>query len=151
MFETQKSGQLTNSGEIGLNSRTLAIPKVGRDQVSMEHLQRVWHASRERLSFRILSFVPLFGTCVCSNGWNQISQICRVFTRLFTLNTLRYFLDSLVDMSHPLQIFYGNLNAYARYLFHIYFWKHQRWRYFEGLYSWPNNWREMIFRNVVRT
>ena len=31
--------------------------------VSMEHLQRVWHASRERLPFRTPGSVPHFGTC----------------------------------------------------------------------------------------
>ena len=34
MFETQKSGDKTSSGEIGLNIRTLVSPKVGQDQVS---------------------------------------------------------------------------------------------------------------------
>ena len=34
MFETQKSGNKTSSGYIGLNIRTLASPKVGQDQVS---------------------------------------------------------------------------------------------------------------------
>ena len=34
MFETQKSRNKTSSGEIGLNIRTLASPKVGQDQVS---------------------------------------------------------------------------------------------------------------------
>ena len=34
MFDTQKSGNKTSSGEIGLNFRTLASPKVGQDQVS---------------------------------------------------------------------------------------------------------------------
>ena len=34
MFETQKSGNETTSGEIGLNIRTFANPKVGQDQVS---------------------------------------------------------------------------------------------------------------------
>ena len=34
MFETQKSGNKTSSGEIGLNIRTPASPKVGQDQVS---------------------------------------------------------------------------------------------------------------------
>ena len=36
---------------------------------------------------------PLFGTCLCSNCLDQISRTCRVFTRLFTLNTHRCFLD----------------------------------------------------------
>ena len=34
MFETQKSTNKTSSGDIGLNIRTLASPKVGQDQVS---------------------------------------------------------------------------------------------------------------------
>ena len=34
MFETKKSGKKTSSGEIDLNIRTLASPKVGQDQVS---------------------------------------------------------------------------------------------------------------------
>ena len=61
--------------------------------VSMEHLQRVWLASRERLPFRTPGSVPLFGTCLCPNCWDQIPRTCHVFTRLFTLNTPWYFLD----------------------------------------------------------
>ena len=61
--------------------------------VSMEHLQRVWHASRERLPFRTPGSVPYFGTCWCSNCWDQIPRTCHVFTRLFTSNTPWYFLD----------------------------------------------------------
>ena len=34
MFETQKSGNKTSSGEIGLDIRTHASPKMGQDQVS---------------------------------------------------------------------------------------------------------------------
>ena len=30
----------------------------------------------------------LFGTCLCSDCWDQIPRPCHVFTRLFTLNTL---------------------------------------------------------------
>ena len=61
--------------------------------VSMEHLQRVWLASRERLPFRTPGSVPHFGTCQCSNCWDQIPRTCHVFTRLFTSNTPWYFLD----------------------------------------------------------
>ena len=61
--------------------------------VCMEHLQRVWLASRKSLPFRTPGFVPLFGTCLCSNCWDQIPRTCHVFTRLFTLNTPWYFLD----------------------------------------------------------
>ena len=34
MFEIQKSGDKTSSGEIGFDIRTHASPKVGQDQVS---------------------------------------------------------------------------------------------------------------------
>ena len=61
--------------------------------VSMEHLQRVWHASRERIPFRTHGSVPHFGTCECSNCWDQIPRTCHGFTRLFTSNTPWYFLD----------------------------------------------------------
>ena len=61
--------------------------------VSMEHLQRVWLASRERLPFRTPGSVPLFGTCLCSNCWDQIPRTCHVSTRPFALNTPWYFLD----------------------------------------------------------
>ena len=40
--------------------------------VSMEHLQRVWYASRERLPFRTPGSVPRCGTYLCSNCWDQI-------------------------------------------------------------------------------
>ena len=61
--------------------------------VSMEHLQRVWHAGRERISFRIHSSVPLLGMSLCSNCWDQCSQTCSFFSRLFTWYTPRYFLE----------------------------------------------------------
>ena len=37
--------------------------------VSMEHLQRVWHASRERLPLRTPGSVPFLGACMCSDCW----------------------------------------------------------------------------------
>ena len=45
MFETQKSGNKTSSGEIGLNIRTLASPKVGQDQVTGGVSVLCWHAA----------------------------------------------------------------------------------------------------------
>ena len=45
MFETQKSGDKTSSGEIGLTIRTLASPKVGHDQVSGGVSVLCWHAA----------------------------------------------------------------------------------------------------------
>ena len=61
--------------------------------VSMKHLQRVWHASRERLSLQTPGSNPFFRTCWFSVCWDQFSRPCRVFSQLFTLNTPRYFLD----------------------------------------------------------
>ena len=62
--------------------------------VSMEHLQWVWHANRKRLPFQTPGSVPppLLGTCLRSNGWDQIPRTWHVFTRLFTSNTPWYFL-----------------------------------------------------------
>ena len=45
MFETQKSEDKTSSGEIGLNIRKLASPKVGQDQVSGGVSVLCWHAA----------------------------------------------------------------------------------------------------------
>ena len=45
MFETQKSGNKTNSGKIGLDIRTHASPKVGQDQVSGGVSVICWHAA----------------------------------------------------------------------------------------------------------
>ena len=61
--------------------------------VFMEHLRRMWRANRERVPFRTPGSVPLFGTCLYSNCWDQIPRTCHLFTRLFTLNTPWYFLD----------------------------------------------------------
>ena len=43
MFEIQKSGDKTSSGEIGLDIRTHASPKVGQDQVSGGVSVLCWH------------------------------------------------------------------------------------------------------------
>ena len=45
MFEIQKSGDKTNSGEIGLDIRTHAFTKVGQDQVSGGVSVLCWHAA----------------------------------------------------------------------------------------------------------
>ena len=44
MFDSQKSGDKTSSGEIGLDFRTHASPKVGQDQVSRGVSVLCWHA-----------------------------------------------------------------------------------------------------------
>ena len=45
MSEIQKSGDKTSSGEIGLDIRTHASPKVGQDQVSGGVSVPCWHAT----------------------------------------------------------------------------------------------------------
>ena len=45
VFEIQKSGDKTSSGEIGLDIRTHASPKVGQDQVSGGVSVLCWHAA----------------------------------------------------------------------------------------------------------
>ena len=45
VFETQKSGNKTNSGKICLDIRTHASPKVGQDQVSGGVSVICWHAA----------------------------------------------------------------------------------------------------------
>ena len=60
---------------------------------SIEHLQRVWHASRERLPFRTW-FRPAFWDLLMLELLRQVfSRTCHVFSRLLTLNNPRYFLD----------------------------------------------------------
>ena len=45
VFEIQKSGDKTSSGEIGLDIRTHASPNVGQDQVSGGVSVLCWHAA----------------------------------------------------------------------------------------------------------
>ena len=45
VFEIQKSGDKTSLGEIGLDIRTHASPKVGQDQVSGGVSVLCWHAA----------------------------------------------------------------------------------------------------------
>ena len=61
--------------------------------VSMEHMQRVWLASRERLPFRTPGSVPHLGLANVPIVETEIPRTCLVFTRLFTSNTPWYFLD----------------------------------------------------------
>ena len=45
VFEIQRSGDKTSSGEIGLDIRTHASPKVGQDQVSGGVSVLCWHTT----------------------------------------------------------------------------------------------------------
>ena len=60
--------------------------------VSMEHLQRVWLANRERLPFRTPGSVPLFDLLVLQLLRPDSSNL-PCLTRLFTLNTPWNFLE----------------------------------------------------------
>ena len=44
-YETQRSRNKTSSGDIGLNIRTLASPKLGQEQVSIGVSVLCWHAA----------------------------------------------------------------------------------------------------------
>ena len=55
--------------------------------VSMEHLQRMWLASRERLHFRTPGSVPHFGTCLCSNWFLEFAMSLFDFSLWIPLGT----------------------------------------------------------------
>ena len=55
MFETQKSGNKTSSGEICLDIRTHASPKVGQDQVSGGVSVLCWHAAPLQMFYLYLT------------------------------------------------------------------------------------------------
>ena len=57
MFETQKSRNKTSSEEIGLNTRTLASPKVGQDQVSGGVSVLCWHVAHLQMFYGNLSLL----------------------------------------------------------------------------------------------
>ena len=62
MFEIQKSGDKTSSGEIGLDIRTHASPKVGQDQVSGGVSVLCWHAApveSERYTYMYFFYIGL--------------------------------------------------------------------------------------------
>ena len=54
MFETQKSRNKTSSGEIGLNIRTLASPKVGQGQVSGGVSVLCWHVAPAQVVLQLV-------------------------------------------------------------------------------------------------
>ena len=58
--------------------------------VFIEHLQRVWHASRERLPLRTPGSVPFSGACMCSDHFSRPYTILMTVQN-FTLTKLRSF------------------------------------------------------------
>ena len=75
MFETQKSGNKTSSGEIGLDIRTHASPKEGQDQVSGGVSVLCWHGVgklKKKKSLNVIRrLIPLF-TAFCNFGLYKI-------------------------------------------------------------------------------
>ena len=77
---------LSNQSDFQKNFMTILYTELDLHRswvVSMEHLQRVRHARRERLPFRTPGSVP---HCLCSNCWDQIPRTCHVFNQIFTSN-----------------------------------------------------------------
>ena len=70
--------------------------------ISREHLQRVWHASRERLPFRTPCSVPRFGTCLCSKLLRPDSSnfpcLYSTFHLEYPLVLSRFCLELLLDV-----------------------------------------------------
>ena len=62
-----------------------------------------------------------FGTCLCSNCWDQFSRTCQVFSRLVTLNTPRYFLDFAFDQTDTM---HSAILFCLYYMFFTFRWKH---------------------------
>ena len=66
MFEIQKSGDRTSSGEIGLDIRTHASPKVGQDQVSGGVSVLCWHAAPVAYVLSKDFYLTGMGTLYCN-------------------------------------------------------------------------------------
>ena len=84
VFEIQKSGDKTSSGEIGLDIRTHASPKVGQDQVSGGVSVLCWHAAPVIIFldvYNLLNNMPCYPYNVVAE--NQISYIKLVIYWLF--------------------------------------------------------------------
>ena len=68
--------------------------------VFMEHLQRVWHASRKQLPFRTPG-PPFFLNCLCSNCWDRFLELAVFFldfSRWLPLGTLSILLIAFQEL-----------------------------------------------------
>ena len=72
MFETQKSGNKTSSGDIGLNISTLASLKVGQDQMSGWVSVPCRHATTVADALlKPMVICDIF--CICVDLWLQVT------------------------------------------------------------------------------
>ena len=81
MFETQKSRNKTSQGDIGLNIRTLASPKVGQDQVSGGVSVPCWHAT----PVADAPWKPIFGEMS-----DSVIMLSRVIMSQSSIMSIRY-------------------------------------------------------------
>ena len=101
-----------------------------------------WHASRERLPFRIPGSVPLFGTCLCSNYQDWFVRTCLVFSRIFTLRCCQTSITWLRSLSAILPLFWrhdiANISTFAAKTWEKLLWRHEIHDVF------PRNWANAL-------
>ena len=94
VFEIQKSGDKTSSGEIGLDIRTHASPKVGQDQVSGGVSVLCWHAApvgNERWHKTTLNIHIFLMECTRKLKFGMM--ICHYLVNSFGYSMMPYDLD----------------------------------------------------------
>ena len=93
MLETQKSGNKTSPGEIGLNIRTLASPKVGQDQVSGEESVpcQQEHSILWRMSLYILIYCFYHLRCLCNGFYGICALVDCLSLGLYKEDYLQFF------------------------------------------------------------
>ena len=79
--------------------------------VSMEHLQRVWLASSERLPFRTPGSDPFRGLAYAPTDETSLTELAISFSRLSILNTLGTFSILLTSSQKPLNGIKRNLTG----------------------------------------
>ena len=102
----------------------------------MEHSQRVWHTSRERLLLRTPGSVPIFWYLLGLQLLDKISQTCRVFARFFHIEYL-----SVLDFAFDVDL-QGRYNISNIYMYMVTLKidqiseQYQLWRNMKWAYSW---------------
>ena len=95
--------------------------------VSMEHLQRVWHASRKRWPSRTLGSFILFRTCLCSNCWDHFPELAVSFLGFspwISLGTLPILLSILIQGKHRILDMTRNMCKMANHIWRIHKMQH---------------------------